>query len=178
MIIAIFSVHVYLWWLFSWCLSVQEASLCKHWYFVDLLIIILGWFTKGQKSFLKLPKSNTPFTISIVTVTSCDLGGKKLKSEYQNHDVWGDIKKICFCPVVIICGSEPVCLMAEYMSNRLLIPAAMWGYIFFHQDQSNTDYQLSDTSFMNKELDPPVITFTMTSMRPFSGPKFGLELHF
>lgn len=105
-------------------------------------------------------------------------GKKKIKSEYQNHDAWGEIRKICFYPIVIICGWEPVCLLAEYMSNRMLIPAAMWGCIFFHQDKSNTDYQLSDTSFTNKELDPPVITFTVTSMSPLSGPKFGLESHF
>lgn len=138
----------------------------------------MAWFTKGQKSFKKLPWSITPFMISVMRMTSCDLREKKFKSEYQNHDAWGDIRSIFFSPGVIICGWEPVCLLAEYSSNRMLIPAALWGCLFFHQDKSNTGYQLSDHSFLSKELDPPVITFTVTSMSPLSGLKFGLESHF
>lgn len=70
------------------------------------------------------------------------------------------------------------CVSNDRMCEQQAAPSSYYLKLhFLHRDKSNTDYQLSDTPFTNKELDPPVITFTIASMCPLSGPKFGLELH-
>lgn len=79
---------------------------------------------------------------------------------------------------MMICDWKPACLMTEYMSNKMLILAAIWGCIFFHQAMSNTDYQLSDTPFANKEFYPLDNYFYSDFYEPLVRPKIWIKVTF
>lgn len=64
------------------------------------------------------------------------------------------------------------------MSNRTLIPTSIWGCISFHQPRSNTDYQLPDTPFANKELDLLGNYFSDDSCEPLVRPQIWIRVTF
>lgn len=68
--------------------------------------------------------------------------------------------------------------MAEYIRNRTLIPTSIWGCVSFHHPRSNTDYQLSDTPFANKELDLLGNHFSDDSCEPLVRPQIWIGVTF